>query len=80
MSKSKSNCVLKKIWNRAVVAHTLIPALRRQRQTDVCEFKASQVYRASSRTARATQRNPVIQTLLPTKEDMVWEAERWCSS
>ena len=57
MSKSKSNCVLKKIWNRAVEAHTLIPALRRQRQTDVCEFEASQVDRMSSRTARATQRN-----------------------
>jgi hypothetical protein len=25
----------------------------------ICEFKASQVYRASFRTARATQRNPV---------------------
>jgi hypothetical protein len=37
----------------------LIPAFRRQRQVDLCEFKASLVYRASSRTARATQRNPV---------------------
>jgi hypothetical protein len=31
----------------------LLPALRRQRQMDL------QVYRVSSRTARATQRNPV---------------------
>jgi hypothetical protein len=37
----------------------LIPALGRQRQVDPCEFKAGLVYRASSRTARATQRNPV---------------------
>ena len=37
----------------------LIPALRRQRQVDLCEFEASLVYRVSSRTARATQRNPV---------------------
>ena len=38
----------------------LIPALRRQRQADLWEFKASLVYRVSSRTARAvTQRNPV---------------------
>jgi hypothetical protein len=38
----------------------LIPALGRQRQTDwISEFKASLVYRVSSRTARATQRNPV---------------------
>ena len=36
--------------------HTpLIPALRRQR---ISEFKARLVYKVSSRTARATQRNP----------------------
>ena len=40
---------------------TLIPALRRQRQEDLCEFKASLVYRASSSTARIVkQRNPVL--------------------
>jgi hypothetical protein len=39
--------------------HTpLIPALGRQRQA-ISEFEASLVYRVSSRTARATQRNPV---------------------
>jgi hypothetical protein len=32
----------------------------RQRQVDLYEFKASLVYRVSSRTARATQRNPVL--------------------
>ena len=37
----------------------LIPALRRLKQVDLCEFKASLVYRVSSRTARAIQRNPV---------------------
>jgi hypothetical protein len=36
------------------------PALRRQRQADLCEFKASLVYKASSRTARVViQRNTV---------------------
>ena len=35
----------------------LIPALRRQRQTDLCE--SSLVYKASFRTARAKKRNPV---------------------
>ena len=39
----------------------LIPALGRQRQVDLCEFKASLVYRVVSRTARATQRNPVLE-------------------
>jgi hypothetical protein len=43
----------------AVVAYTfIIPVLgrygHRQRQTDLCKFKASLVYRVCSRTARAT--------------------------
>jgi hypothetical protein len=38
----------------------LISALRRQRLTDLCEFKASLVYRARSETAKATQRKPVL--------------------
>jgi hypothetical protein len=38
----------------------LVLALGRQRKSDLCEFKASLVYRASSKTARAvTQRNLV---------------------
>jgi hypothetical protein len=40
--------------------HTsLIPALERQRQKDLCEFKDRLNYRVSCRTAKATQRNPV---------------------
>ena len=39
---------------------SLIPALGRQRQADLCEFETSLVYRASSRIARAvTQKNHV---------------------
>jgi hypothetical protein len=38
----------------------LIPALRRQKQADLCEFKTTMDYEASSRTVRATQRNPVL--------------------
>jgi hypothetical protein len=37
----------------------LISAFGRQRQVDLCEFEASLVYKGSSRTVRATQRNPV---------------------
>jgi hypothetical protein len=36
-----------------------ISALMRQRQVVLCEFETSLVYKASSRTARATQGNPV---------------------
>ena len=32
---------------------SLIPALGRQRQTDLCEFEASLVYRMNSETAKA---------------------------
>jgi len=39
---------------------SLMPALWRQRQADLCKFEASLVYRVSSRTARDTQRNPVL--------------------
>jgi hypothetical protein len=41
-----------------MVVAPLIPALGRQRQ-EISEFETSLVYRVSSRTGRATQRNPV---------------------
>ena len=40
--------------------HPLIPALGRKSQVNLCEFKASLVYGACSRTARlVTQRNAI---------------------
>ena len=42
-----------------MVVYTLILVPGRQRQVDLSEFEASLVYRVSSKTARATQRNPV---------------------
>ena len=38
----------------------LILAPVRQRQVDLCELKVNLGYRASSRTARATQRNLIL--------------------
>lgn len=38
----------------------IISALRRQRHTDPQEFEASLVYRASSKTVKATQRNAAL--------------------
>jgi hypothetical protein len=47
----------------------LIPALRRQRQVDLCKFEARLVYRVSSRTVRAvTQRNPVSEKPKPKQK------------
>lgn len=41
---------------------SLIPALGRLRQADICEFKASLIYRASSRAAKETLSRKTIQT------------------
>ena len=41
------------------MAQVFKQALRRQEQANLCEFKASLIWRASFRTAKATQRNPV---------------------
>jgi hypothetical protein len=51
--------------------HTpLIPALGRQRQA-ISEFEASLVYKVSSRTARAIQRNPVSNPSPPQKKSLL---------
>ena len=57
-----------------MVAHPLIPALGRQRQEDLCEFRVSLVYRVSSKTSRATQRNPVLEN--KTKQKIKEEEEK----
>jgi hypothetical protein len=41
------------------MVHALNPSTRKQRKLDLCEFKDSLVYRASSRTDRATLKYPV---------------------
>ena len=46
--------------SQEVVAHTFDPSTGRQRLSDSSKFKASMVYRVSFRTARGTQRNPVL--------------------
>jgi hypothetical protein len=56
----------------------LIPALRRQGQEDLCEFKASLVYRASTRTAGATQRTPALEKQT-NKQTKTQKGEGWRS-
>jgi hypothetical protein len=53
----------------------LIPARGRQKQGDICEFKASQVYIASSRLARATQSDPVSKEQ-KKKKSLRWSREK----
>jgi hypothetical protein len=43
-----------------------MPALGRQRQVDLCEFEASLVYRVSSKTTKATQKDPVLKNKQPS--------------
>jgi hypothetical protein len=48
----------------------LVQALRRQRQVDLCEFKGSLFYRASSMTVRSIHRNPVLKNKNKTKQSI----------
>ena len=53
----------------------LIPALGRQTKAVFCEFEASLVYRTSSRTVRAIQRNLVLREKKETKKiekERIW--------
>jgi hypothetical protein len=68
--------------SRAVVAHAFNP---RGRGRQISEFEASLVYKVSSRIARATQRNPVLENQRekknrssrhrPFNNTSIWEAE-----
>ena len=52
-------------------------ALGRKRQADLCELEASLVYKVSSRTARATERNPVSKN--QNKQKSFLKLEQWHS-
>jgi hypothetical protein len=60
--QQNKNRTLSREWWRT----PLVPALGRQRQA-ISEFEASLVYKVSSRTARATRRNPVWKKQNKTK-------------
>ena len=64
--------------NWAVVVHTFNPSTREAEAGDLCEFEASLVYRASSTTARATQRNPVSKKKNKTKQKKYKRNMRTC--
>ena len=63
--------MLEKIWEPAVVAHACNPSTLGGRGRRISEFKASLVYRVSSRTARAIyiQRNPVSKKPKPKNQN-----------
>ena len=61
-----------KVGEPGMVGHAFNPSIGRQRQADLCEFEASLVYRASSRTARATQRNPVSKKQTNKQKYLSW--------
>ena len=58
-SSHHSNVTVKESKLRQMLAHAFNPCTQRQRQAELLEFEASLVFRVNSRTARATQRNPV---------------------
>jgi hypothetical protein len=51
-----------------VAAHAFDPSTREAEAGGFLEFEASLVYRVSSRTARATQRNPVLKNKTKNKK------------
>jgi hypothetical protein len=55
--------------SQAVWRTPLIPAFERQRQTELCEFKTSLVYKVSSGIVRATQGNQVSTKQNKTTQD-----------
>jgi hypothetical protein len=55
--------------SQAVVAHAFNPQHSGGRGRQISEFEASLVYRVSSRTARATQRNPVLKNQKKKKKN-----------
>jgi hypothetical protein len=60
-------CEIKHAPFEAKSGNIINPGFRRQRQEDHCRLKVSLVYRVSSRTAEAIQRNPVSKTEPKTK-------------
>jgi hypothetical protein len=58
------------VYSPAVVALAFNPSTWEAEAGGFLKFKASLVYRVSSRTARATQRNPVSKNQKNTKK--VW--------
>ena len=74
--------MLKAKNGRAFVVHTpLISAVRRQKQVDLCDFKANLVYKASSRTHGQEQSKikRIDFNVLASKRKL-WELGRWLSS
>ena len=59
------------LWTVGVQILTL--ALGKLRQADLCEFEANLVYRASSCTVKATQRNLVSETKNQNSRELPWE-------
>jgi hypothetical protein len=58
-----------------VVAHAFNPSTWEADAGEFLEFEASLIYRVSSRTARATQRNPVLKK--PKNKKNKTRAARW---
>ena len=52
--------VSKAFASQGIMVHTLMLVFGKQRGSCISEFEANLVHKASSRTARAIQRNPVL--------------------
>jgi hypothetical protein len=55
-----------------MVVHAFNPSTQKAEAGGFLEFEASLVYKVNSRTARATQRNPVLKNQKKKKEVLIW--------
>lgn len=59
--------IIKKNYHSRFIKNPFNPVIttkenQKERQADLCEFKSSLIYRLSTRTAMAMQRNPALKT------------------
>jgi hypothetical protein len=64
----EARSVTKQFYKLGMVAHAFNPRHLGGRGRRISEFEASLVYRVSSRTARAIQRNPVLKNKQTNKQ------------
>ena len=58
--------------SQAMVMHAFDPSTQEEEAGRISEFEASLVYRGSSKTTRATQRNHVLKNKIKKKENEGW--------
>ena len=62
-----AHCLKRNTVNQEVVAHDLIPAPRKQKQVDFCEFETSLIYKISSKEKKKERKKEKKNTVKDSK-------------